>query len=163
MNSHGRSGPTVKKARSRSSHLEEKLMAQLMRAGVTRPTREFVFAPGRKWRADFCWEEQRLLVEVEGGVFSGGRHVSPMGFLADIEKYNTACLLGYRLIRVGAKHINSHAALNWIRSALAQEPPPTPKPRPRPPRKLPVGDPSPALVAARSALDGLIEFHPTGS
>ena len=35
---------------------------------------EFQFHPTRKWRADFHLKGRRILVEVEGGIWSNGRH-----------------------------------------------------------------------------------------
>ena len=42
---------------------------------------------------------QQLLDEVEGGVFSEGRHTRGMGFMKDMEKYNNAVMLGWRIVR----------------------------------------------------------------
>lgn len=40
------------------------------------PVAEYVFAPPRKWRADFAWPGDLVAVEFDGGqwVASGGRH-----------------------------------------------------------------------------------------
>ena len=59
--------------------------------------KEFKFHPVRKWRFDYAVPEHKIALEVEGGVWTGGRHTSPKGFLGDIEKYNTATLMGWRV------------------------------------------------------------------
>lgn len=64
------------------------------------PVREYRFCPGRKFRADFAWPRRKVLLEVEGGVHSRGRHVRALGFMADCKKYNLAAQLGYMVIRV---------------------------------------------------------------
>ena len=64
---------------------------------------EFKFCPSRKWRADFAIPSHRLLVEIEGGVWSGGRHTRGSGFIGDMEKYNMAAILGYRVLRFQPK------------------------------------------------------------
>lgn len=61
---------------------------------------EYKFHPTRKWRADLACVEHMILIEVEGGAFSNGRHTRGLGFISDIEKYNNAVCLGWKLIRV---------------------------------------------------------------
>ena len=36
--------------------------------------REYKFSAARRWRADYCHEASRTLIELEGGIYSGGRH-----------------------------------------------------------------------------------------
>lgn len=67
--------------------------------GVLAPVAEFRFAPPRRWHFDFAWENERIALEVEGGVWIKGRHTRPQGFLNDMEKYNNAAALGWRLLR----------------------------------------------------------------
>lgn len=63
------------------------------------PTSEHKFHPTRKWRFDFAWLDKMIAVEMEGGVWSRGRHVRPQGFIDDLEKYNAAAELGWRVLR----------------------------------------------------------------
>jgi hypothetical protein len=63
------------------------------------PQPEFQFCPGRGWRADYCWQREKIIVEIDGGVFTGGRHVRGNGFIEDQRKLNAATLLGYRVLR----------------------------------------------------------------
>lgn len=107
-----------KKGRSQKSRLEKKLARLLQISGISPPESEFYFHPERKWRADFAWPEQKVLVEVEGGIYSRGRHVRGKGYEDDCEKYNEAALLGYTVIRVTARHIKNGKALDWIKRAL---------------------------------------------
>ena len=81
---------------------------------------EFMFARPRKWRADYRVRGSRVLVEFEGGLFAKGKqgHSSVSGILRDIEKYNTAALLGWLVIRVTPKHVVSGEALKWIEQAV---------------------------------------------
>lgn len=114
---------TVKKAefKARREALEA-LMAQQIKAmrldaGMVR---EFRFCESRMWRSDFAWPQASppLLVEVDGGVFSNGRHVRGAGFTADAEKTSMAAVLGYRVIRATAQHVKSGMAVAWIKAAL---------------------------------------------
>lgn len=81
---------------------------------------EYMFALPRKWRADYRIRDTRVLVEFEGGLFAKGKqgHSSVTGILRDIEKYNTAALLGWLVIRVTPKHVVSGEALKWIEQAV---------------------------------------------
>lgn len=96
------------------------LLTQLRAAGLPEPEAEYVFAPPRKWRFDYCWPDPavRLAVEVEGGTRSGGRHVRPQGYEDDCEKYNEAALLGWRVIRVTTGMVQSGEALALVERAL---------------------------------------------
>jgi len=54
----------------------------------------------RRWRFDFAHLQKRIAIEIEGGVYSRGRHVRPKGFLGDMEKYNRATVLGWQVLRL---------------------------------------------------------------
>ena len=75
---------------------------------------EFKFHPKRKWRADFHLVEKMILVEVEGGIWSGGRHTRGKGYLGDMEKYNAATVMGYRVIRFSTEQVKSGLAIEQI-------------------------------------------------
>ena len=85
---------------SAPSPLEAQLDAQMRVAGLPPWECEFKFHPRRRWRADRAWPHLKLLVEVEGGIWTGGRHVTGAGYEADCVKYGEAAILGYRVIRV---------------------------------------------------------------
>ena len=61
--------------------------------------REYRFHPTREWRFDFAIPAVRVAIEVEGGVWNGGRHFRPEGYLRDMEKYNEAAACGWLVIR----------------------------------------------------------------
>jgi very-short-patch-repair endonuclease len=104
------------------SRLEETLSLHLRAAGLPDPEREYRFAPPRRWRFDFCWPDQRLAVEVEGGIYSGGRHVRGSGFEKDAEKYNAATIAGWRVLRFTSAMIQCGEALAQIEQALNETP-----------------------------------------
>ena len=105
-------------ARLKRSPLEVLLAWGLDHAGLTYVS-EYRFDPIRRWRLDFAFPDQKLAVEVEGGVWSGGRHSRGAGFEADCEKYNALTLAGWRLLRFTGKPIKSGEALETIMKALA--------------------------------------------
>ena len=63
------------------------------------PKREFRFHATRKWRFDFAWERERVAVEMEGGVFTGGAHNRGRQYTMDCRKYNSATAAGWRVLR----------------------------------------------------------------
>lgn len=96
------------------------LAVQCRLAALPEPVAEFVFAKPRKWRFDFAWPkvEPKLALEVEGGVFIAGRHSRGAGMVKDMEKYNTAVLAGWRILRVTPKQIADGSALTLIEQAM---------------------------------------------
>jgi hypothetical protein len=100
--------------------LEGTLLAQIKEAGLPEPQRQSRLPwshTKRLFKADFVWEEAKLVVEVQGGVW-GGRHVSGSGFMGDRVKINLATLAGWRVVEVCAAHIRDGSALSWIRAGL---------------------------------------------
>ena len=94
--------------------------------------REYRFHPVRKWRFDYALPSEHVAIEVEGGVWTKGRHINPKGFLADIEKYNTATAMGWRVFRVtpsslltDALHLISAVASSSSATATPAAPSPT--------------------------------------
>jgi hypothetical protein len=77
----------------------ETLLFQFQLAGLPEPQREFVFHHKRKWRFDLAWPDLLIAVEIEGGIWVGGRHVRGEGYEADCEKYNEAQLAGWMVLR----------------------------------------------------------------
>lgn len=83
------------------------IIAYSLSKGYPVPVSEYRFAPPRKWLFDFAWVDAKIALEIEGGVWSGGRHTRPKGFLGDIEKYNAAALAGWRLIRITPEQLTA--------------------------------------------------------
>ncbi len=79
--------------------------------GPGKGLRKRLNAAGLKdWRFDFADPDNRVAVEIEGGVFVGGRHITGAGYRADCEKYNAATVLGWSLLRFTDREIkNGHA------------------------------------------------------
>lgn len=81
--------------------------------------KEFKFHPTRRWRFDYAIPEHKIAVEVEGGVWTNGRHTRPQGFLGDIEKYNTATLMGWRVFRTTPTDLVRTATLKLLKTAIS--------------------------------------------
>ena len=80
--------------------------------------KEFKFHPVRKWRFDYAFPEHKIALEVECGVWTGGRHTSSVGFLNDMEKYNTATLMGWRVFRTTPDDLYRKKTLDLIKNAI---------------------------------------------
>lgn len=67
---------------------------------IPEPVPEFKFDRNRKWRFDFCWPVHMAALEVEGGTWISGRHNRGSGYRKDLEKYNSALLQGWKVLRI---------------------------------------------------------------
>lgn len=82
----------------------ERVLKTLKEAGLPEPIEEFKFAAGtlydgRQWLSDYAYPDRLLLIEIEGGVYSQGRHTRGTGYANDCEKYSACNTLGYTLLR----------------------------------------------------------------
>lgn len=75
---------------------------------------EYKFHPTRKWRADFLITGTKILIEVEGGIWSGGRHTRGKGFLGDMKKYNEAAMMGFSVLRFSTEQVKAGVAIKQI-------------------------------------------------
>lgn len=67
----------------------------------------------RKWRADFCWPDQQIVLEVQGGAFSGGRHTRGVGFRTDMQKSLLLQSSGWLFLALTADMISQKDG-HWI-------------------------------------------------
>jgi len=85
---------------------------------LPRPATEYRFHTTRKWLFDFAWPEQKVALEVEGGVWTRGAHGRGSGIVRDIEKYNAAALLGWRVLRVLPKDLCMIETVAMLKKAI---------------------------------------------
>jgi len=81
------------------------------------PEPEFKFHPTRKWRFDFLFPN-KVALEVQGGLFSGGRHSRGASLLKEHEKLNNAAVLGYRVLYTIPQMLCMQETLDTIREAI---------------------------------------------
>lgn len=79
---------------------------------------EWQFHPTRKWRYDFAIIEHKIAIEVEGGVWTNGRHTRGKGFINDCEKYNAGTALGWRILRVTPDNLLKQNTLDLISQTI---------------------------------------------
>lgn len=80
--------------------------------------KEYKFHPERRWRFDYAIPAYKIALEVEGGVWTQGRHTRPQGFLGDVEKYNTATLMGWRVFRTTPTDLYRTSTVNMLKMAI---------------------------------------------
>jgi very-short-patch-repair endonuclease len=82
------------------------------------PVREHRFLDNRKFRFDFAWIEERIAVEIEGGIWINGGHNRGRGYSKDMEKYNLAVLNGWRVLRFAPSDIKKENTYDLINKLL---------------------------------------------
>lgn len=100
------------------SEPEELLAFQLKAIKAPLFERQFRIHPKRKFLADFYFPVSRLVVEVDGGVFTHGRHSRGAGITRDCEKTAYIAAMPARLLRVTPAHVKNGQAIDWILQAL---------------------------------------------
>lgn len=94
--------------------------ALLKQENIPQPDAEYVFAPPRKWRFDYAWLASRVALEVEGAVWTQGRHTRGSGFLKDMEKYNAAASRGWLVLRCVPSTLYSKENIDTLKRTIAQ-------------------------------------------
>ena len=79
---------------------------------------EFQFHPGRRWRFDFAFPDAMVAVEVQGGIWTRGRHTRGKALKAEWEKLNTAAIMGWRILYCEPSAVCSMAFIEQVRRAL---------------------------------------------
>lgn len=85
---------------------------------LPQPLREYRFSPKRRFRFDLAWPKNKLAVEIDGGVWSGGRHTRGAGFERDAEKLNLAISLGWKVLRFTPQQLDRDP--NGVLGQIAQ-------------------------------------------
>lgn len=88
--------------------------------GIPTPQPEYQFHPDRKFRFDWAWPDHKIAVEQEGGIWrrgilgAAGAHSRPQAILRDLEKYNIAAKLGWRVFRFTPQEIRRGIAQSFM-------------------------------------------------
>lgn len=114
---------TFKGVKKDNTFRDKKFLAYLEDMDIVKPVctvngGELKFHPIRKWSFDFCWPEHMVALEVEGGAWTQGRHTRGQGFINDMEKYNAAVLLGWKLLRVVPDDLDKLSTIQMLKKIL---------------------------------------------
>lgn len=85
---------------------------------VPKPLLEYTFHPTRKWRFDFAFPQHGLAIEVQGGLFLGGRHNRGAAMVKEMEKFNEAVCRGWRILQCQPKDLCTLDFVITIQRAL---------------------------------------------
>ena len=86
--------------------------------GIDRPVFEHQFHQVRKWRFDLAWPDQRVYMEVDGGIWIKGGHNRGAQMRKDWEKRNAASALGWRGLWCEPRDLCRTDTADAIRAAL---------------------------------------------
>lgn len=84
--------------------------------------RQYRFDPRRYWAADFAWPDRRLMLEIDGGVFTQGGHNRGTGYTKDRERDAEATLAGWRVFRATGEQVHKGMAADWLVRAFTGVP-----------------------------------------
>lgn len=87
-------------------------------AGLGSPQTEYRFCPDRKFLFDYAFPDKMVAVEQEGGIYTKQAHGSITGILRDIEKYNLAASLGWRVLRIEPSKLFKTETIELIKKTL---------------------------------------------
>lgn len=105
----------MKRAKPKKQTEAQLLLAiHLRELGVRELVTEFQIDPSRRWRADIALPFHRVLIEVDGGMRSGG-HKRGAALEDDYMKQNTAQLLDWKIFRFSNAQVSSLAAKEFMR------------------------------------------------
>lgn len=96
----------------KSSDMFTKLIESQLKIEIIK---EYRFCPNRRFLADYYIPSLRLLIEQEGGIFTGQAHGSVTGIMRDIEKYNLATTMGYSILRFIPQDLVSMKTIEMIK------------------------------------------------
>ena len=97
------------------SKLELKAATALEKAGIKNFEEEYRFCE-RRWRFDFAFVEEKIALEIEGGIWKGsvGGHTSGTGYPKDCEKYNLAAANGWSVYRFTTEMVKNGKAVEFL-------------------------------------------------
>ena len=101
------------------SDLELELLSQIRLLGLSEPEREYRAIEGRRFKFDFCWVQERVLCEVQGGIYGyHPSHASASGIRRDCEKLNLAISQGWKVYHFTPDMVRSGEAAKMIEQEL---------------------------------------------
>lgn len=89
--------------------------------GLPRPVEEYVGIPGRRFRFDWAWPDRKVAVEVQGGIWIGGKHGRGSGIVRDHAKMNWSQVHGWRVLQAQPRDLMTATMADWLQTLLVKE------------------------------------------
>ena len=106
--------PSVKPKKTKASATDIMELELTNSKALPQFVKEHKFLTDRRFRFDFAWPDNLVYLEVDGMVWTGGRHTSGAGFSRDHEKFNLAHINGWVGIRATSGQVRDGSAIKWI-------------------------------------------------
>jgi very-short-patch-repair endonuclease len=110
-----------------NDHAEREFAFQCRAYRLVEPTRQHWISQSahpdnarRRWRFDFCFVAEKLLVEIDGGIWmaGGGAHSKPGDIERNMRKRNDAALLGYTALAFTPRDVKAGTAIAFTQRVL---------------------------------------------
>jgi very-short-patch-repair endonuclease len=118
--SSGRTSPAASRAK-RHNKGEEAFGFWVKALKLPTPRRNFRFHPIRKFEIDWAWPEQKIGIEIQGGIWipgGKGAHSRPMNIVRDMTKHNLLLDLGWRVWHFTPREVIDGVAIQHIDKVL---------------------------------------------
>lgn len=125
--------PPAPKAKVKVDQEESKalFLATCKAHSLPAPFPEFRFCNSRKWRFDYAWPgamqnpsdpsdwlDCNVALEIQGGLYTRGRHTQGAALVKEYEKLNEAQIMGWKVLLVTPKQVETGEAFALVRRAL---------------------------------------------
>ena len=105
-----------KDTRSEVEILMEEILVDLFGSAIA----EHRVSAVRNFRFDYAVPMEKVGIEIDGGVWTQGRHTRGSGFIRDMEKLNLAAIEGWAVLRFTPQMVRDGTAermlSDWIRA-----------------------------------------------
>jgi len=79
---------------------------------------EYRFHKKRKWRFDFAIPELKIAIEIDGGVWTQGRHNRGSGYVKDLQKFNAAAAMGWLILKFTPDQLDKNETFQLIKETV---------------------------------------------
>lgn len=109
----------LERSRNRKNGYDARIVSAYWKGeGIPQPALEFRFHPERRWEFDFAWPDQKVALEVDGGIWIYGRHNRGAQIKKSWEKENEANCCAWHIYKCEPKELCTREIANLLKRAL---------------------------------------------